>query len=107
MLFVSFCLARFYGSLNCNQLPVLGPATCRVAWRCNGHRRRLNDSAVAGSTAGLARSANNLGQVVHSHTCLCHQTVQFGAGPAAGKVTVGPDRPVVDRPTGSRPKTQR
>ena len=28
-------------------------------------------------------SGNNLGQVVHTHTCLCHQAVRFGSGQGA------------------------
>lgn len=49
--------------------------TARVAWRCSGYGIGLATLKVVGSTPGLFVSDDNLGLAVHTHTCLCHQSV--------------------------------
>jgi len=47
---------------------------------------RVLDSTIKSSRFRLLTvplSCNDPGQVVHTHTCLCHQAVQFGTGQRA------------------------
>ena len=49
--------------------------TAHMAWRCNGYGIGPATLKVVGSTPGLLVSDDNLGLAVHTHTCLCHQSV--------------------------------
>ena len=60
-----------------------------MAWWRNGQSVGLATPKVAGSTPGLALSGNNLGQVVHTHTC-ASVTEQYNLVPVKGDTYVMP-----------------
>jgi len=69
---------------------------CCAAWWCNGYDVGLATQRLRfNSQLFRPLPGNILGQVVHKHTCLCHQAVYTVIGqrasncPTTGKVTVG------------------